>query len=98
MVRSVLAYAENRLDGLIREAPRPDEALGVYTSVIAPSVISVDSLGTGARGSGPDRMMSALTPIHRWQRPGSSTYMSRTALLAKRRAVRGTNNLVTKRA
>ena len=65
MVRSVLAYAENRLrmnpvpldkgvlsveelhdrlDGLIREAPRPpDEVLGVYTSVIAPSVISADS-------------------------------------------------------
>jgi len=65
MVRSVLAYAENRLrmnpvpldkgvlstgelherlDGLIRETPRqPDEVLGVYTSVIAPSVISADS-------------------------------------------------------
>ena len=65
MVRSVLAYAENRLrmnpvpldkgvlsveelhgrlDGLIREAPRlPDEVLGVYASVIAPSVISADS-------------------------------------------------------
>jgi hypothetical protein len=65
MVRSVLAYAENRLrmnpvpldkgvlaadelydrlDGVIREAPRPpDEVLGVYTSVIAPSVISADS-------------------------------------------------------
>ena len=60
MVRSVLAYAENRLrmdpvpldkgllpaeelydrlDGLIRDTPRqPDEVLGVYTSVIAPSV------------------------------------------------------------
>ena len=65
MVRSVLAYAENRLrmnpvpldkgslsaddlyerlDGLIRAEPRqPDEVLGVYTSVIAPSVISADS-------------------------------------------------------
>jgi glutamate/tyrosine decarboxylase-like PLP-dependent enzyme len=65
MVRSVLAYAENRLrmnpvpldkgvlpadelydrlDGLIRETPRqPDEVLGVYTSVIAPSIISADS-------------------------------------------------------
>lgn len=65
MVRSVLAYAENRLrmhpvpldkgvlpaeelykrlDGLIREEPRQaDEVLGVYTSVIAPSVISADS-------------------------------------------------------
>ena len=65
MVRSVLAYAENRLrmnpvpldkgvlpadelydrlEGLIRETPRqPDEVLGMYTSVIAPSVISADS-------------------------------------------------------
>jgi aromatic-L-amino-acid decarboxylase len=65
MVRSVLAYAENRLRmnpvpldkgmlpapelyqrlaGLIRETPRhPDEVLGVYASVIAPSVISADS-------------------------------------------------------
>jgi aromatic-L-amino-acid decarboxylase len=65
MVRSVLAYAENRLrmnpvpldkgtltaaelhqrlDGLIRDEPRPpDHVLGVYTSVIAPSVISADS-------------------------------------------------------
>jgi aromatic-L-amino-acid decarboxylase len=65
MVRSVLAYAENRLrmdpvpldkatltpaqlyerlGGVIREAPRhPDEVLGVYSSVIAPSVISADS-------------------------------------------------------
>src|SRR5689334_22478624 len=65
MVRSVLAYAENRLrmnpvpldkgvlpadelydrlDGVIRDQPRPpDEVLGVYTSVIAPSVISADS-------------------------------------------------------
>src|SRR3978361_780539 len=65
MVRSVLAYAENRLrmnpvpldkgtltadelyrrlDGVIRETPRqPDEVLGVYTSVIAPTVISADS-------------------------------------------------------
>src|SRR5262245_19001992 len=65
MVRSVLAYAENRLrlnpvpldkgvlpadelyerlDGVIRDWPRPpDEVLGVYTSVIAPSVISADS-------------------------------------------------------
>ncbi len=65
MVRSVLAYAENRLrmnpvpldrgalpadelygrlDGLIREVGRhPDEVLGVYASVIAPSVISADS-------------------------------------------------------
>jgi glutamate/tyrosine decarboxylase-like PLP-dependent enzyme len=65
MLRSVLAYAENRLrmspvpldkgtlevdelyerlDGVIGETPRPpDEVLGVYTSVIAPSVISADS-------------------------------------------------------
>ena len=65
LVRSVLAYAENRLrmdpvpldkatlspaqlhdrlGGLIREAPRhPDEVLGVYSSVIAPSIISADS-------------------------------------------------------
>lgn len=65
MVRSVLAYAENRLrmapvpldrgtrtapelyhelDGLIREQGRqPDEVLGVYSSVIAPSIISADS-------------------------------------------------------
>ena len=64
MVRSVLAYAENRLrmdpvpldkgtlsaeelydrlDGVIRETPHPpDEVLGVYASVIAPSVISAD--------------------------------------------------------
>ncbi|MDT5102777.1 MAG: aromatic-L-amino-acid/L-tryptophan decarboxylase [Mycobacterium sp.] len=32
------------LDGLIREAPRqPDHVLDVYTSVIAPSVIALDS-------------------------------------------------------
>jgi glutamate/tyrosine decarboxylase-like PLP-dependent enzyme len=65
MVRSVLAYAENRLrmnpvpldkgtlsadelhrrlSGLIRDAGRPpDEVLGVYSSVIAPSIISADS-------------------------------------------------------
>lgn len=65
MVRSVLAYAENRLKlkpvpldratlsaadlharlkGVIGEAGRhPDEVLGVYASVIAPSVISADS-------------------------------------------------------
>ncbi len=65
MVRSVLAYAENRLrmkpvpldrgalpaeelyerlDGLIRDTGRPpDQVLGVYASVIAPSVISADS-------------------------------------------------------
>ena len=65
MVRSVLAYAEDRLrmnpvpldkgtldatdlyrrlEGLIGDAPRhPDEVLGVYASVIAPSVISADS-------------------------------------------------------
>jgi aromatic-L-amino-acid/L-tryptophan decarboxylase len=65
MVRSVLAYAENRLKlkpvpldratlpaseltarlhGVIRESGRqPDEVLGVYASVIAPSVISADS-------------------------------------------------------
>ncbi len=65
MVRSVLAYAENRLrmnpvpldkgtrtpeelygalDGLIRDAARPpDEVLGVFSSVIAPSIISADS-------------------------------------------------------
>jgi glutamate/tyrosine decarboxylase-like PLP-dependent enzyme len=64
-VRSVLAYAENRLrmnpvpldkgslsaeelygrlDGLIRDNPRhPDEVLGIYSSVIAPSIISADS-------------------------------------------------------
>ncbi len=65
MVRSVLAYAENRLrmspvpldkgtktpaelygalNGLIRDEPRqPDEVLGVYSSAIAPSIISADS-------------------------------------------------------
>ena len=65
MVRSVLAYAENRLrmdpvpldqatltdaqltdrlQSVIRAEPRPpDEVLGVYSSVIAPSVISADS-------------------------------------------------------
>ncbi len=65
MVRSVLAYAENRLrmdpvpldkgtlppaelykrlDGVIGDQGRhPDEVLGVYASVIAPSVISADS-------------------------------------------------------
>ena len=65
MVRSVLAYAENRLRmhpvpldigtlpagelnarlaGLIRDSGRhPDEVLGVYSSVIAPSIISTDS-------------------------------------------------------
>ena len=65
MVRSVLAYAENRLrmdpvpldkgtqpaadlykvlDGVIRnEARAPDEVLGIYSSVIAPSIISADS-------------------------------------------------------
>src|SRR6188472_4455536 len=65
MVRSVLAYAENRLRmdpvpldigtlpaaelnarlaGLIRDSGRhPDEVLGVYASVIAPSIISADS-------------------------------------------------------
>jgi aromatic-L-amino-acid/L-tryptophan decarboxylase len=65
MVRSVLAYAENRLrmnpvpldkatlsaaelyhelDGIIRDRARhPDEVLGVYAAVIAPSVISADS-------------------------------------------------------
>jgi glutamate/tyrosine decarboxylase-like PLP-dependent enzyme len=65
MVRSVLAYAENRLrmdpvpldrsqlsaeglndrlSGVIRAEGRPpDEVLGIYTSVIAPSVISADS-------------------------------------------------------
>ena len=65
MVRSVLAYAENRLrmdpvpldkrhptpadlyralDRLIRDRGRaPDEVLGVYSSVIAPSIISADS-------------------------------------------------------
>jgi aromatic-L-amino-acid decarboxylase len=65
MVRSVLAYAENRvrmdpvpldkatlspaelhdqLDAVIRDRGRaPDEVLGIYTSVIAPSVISADS-------------------------------------------------------
>ena len=65
MVRSVLAYAENRLrmdpvpldqgtlsneqlyerlEGLITEQARtPDEVLGVYSSAIAPSVVSADS-------------------------------------------------------
>jgi aromatic-L-amino-acid decarboxylase len=65
MVRSVLAYAENRLrmepvpldqgtmsaqdlyrrlDGVIRPQGRlSDEVLGIYASVIAPSVISADS-------------------------------------------------------
>jgi aromatic-L-amino-acid/L-tryptophan decarboxylase len=65
MVRSVLAYAENRLrmdpvpldkgtrpagelnrllSGVIRDRARlPDEVLGIYASVIAPSVISADS-------------------------------------------------------
>jgi aromatic-L-amino-acid decarboxylase len=65
MVRTVLAYAENRLrmdpvpldigtlpaeelnarlSGLIRDSARqPDEVLGVYASVIAPSIISADS-------------------------------------------------------
>lgn len=65
MVRSVLAYAENRLrmdpvpldqntlsapemhqklDGLITASGRhPDEVLGMYASLIAPSVISADS-------------------------------------------------------
>ena len=65
MIRSVLAYAENRLrmdpvpldegtlsaqelyhrlENLIRDDPRPpDEVLGVYASVIAPTVISADS-------------------------------------------------------
>jgi hypothetical protein len=87
MVRSVLAYAENRLrmnpvpldkgtlsaeelceglGGLIRDDPRPpDHVLGVYTSVIAPSVISADSpagarpaavvLAGGLRPRGPPR-------------------------------------------
>ena len=65
MIRSVLAYAENRLrldpvpldrgsrdpaeleaavKGLIGPEPHnPDQVLGVYTSVIAPAVISADS-------------------------------------------------------
>jgi glutamate/tyrosine decarboxylase-like PLP-dependent enzyme len=65
MVRSVLAYAENRLkmdpvpldkgtlpatelnkrlEGVIRAQGRlPDEVLGIYASIIAPSVISADS-------------------------------------------------------
>jgi aromatic-L-amino-acid/L-tryptophan decarboxylase len=65
MVRSVLAYAENRLRmdpvpldkgtqpaadlykalaGVIRDRGRvPDEVLGIYSSVIAPSIISADS-------------------------------------------------------
>ena len=65
MVRSDLAYAENRLrmdpvpldkgtqqaadlykalNGVIRDRPRsPDEVLGIYSSVIAPSIISADS-------------------------------------------------------
>src|SRR5580658_7593604 len=65
MIRSVLAYAENRLrldpvpldrgsrdpaeleaalNGLLGPEPHnPDQVLGVYTSVIAPAVISADS-------------------------------------------------------
>ena len=65
MVRSVLAYAQNRLrmdpvpldkgtqeaaelyrvlNGVIRDRGRaPDEVLGIYSSVIAPSIISADS-------------------------------------------------------
>ena len=65
MVRSVLAYAENRLrmdpvpldkgtqpaadlyrvlNDVIRDSGRaPDEVLGIYSSVIAPSIISADS-------------------------------------------------------
>ena len=65
MVRSVLAYAENRLrmdpvpldkgtqpaadlykalNGVLRDRGRvPDEVLGIYSSVIAPSIISADS-------------------------------------------------------
>jgi aromatic-L-amino-acid/L-tryptophan decarboxylase len=65
MIRSVLAYAENRLrlnpvpldrgsrdpaeldaalNGLLGPGPHnPDQILGVYTSVIAPAVISADS-------------------------------------------------------
>jgi aromatic-L-amino-acid/L-tryptophan decarboxylase len=65
MIRSVLAYAENRLrldpvpldqgsrdpaeldialSGLLGEEPHnPDQVLGVYTSVLAPAVISADS-------------------------------------------------------
>jgi aromatic-L-amino-acid/L-tryptophan decarboxylase len=65
MIRSVLAYAENRLrmdpvpldqgtlpsgqiytrlDDVIRDRGRaPDEVLGIYASLIAPSVISADS-------------------------------------------------------
>jgi aromatic-L-amino-acid/L-tryptophan decarboxylase len=65
MVRSVLAYAENRLrmdpvpldkgtqpaaglykalNGVIRDRGRvPDEVLGIYSSVIAPTIISADS-------------------------------------------------------
>jgi aromatic-L-amino-acid decarboxylase len=65
MVRSVLAYAENRLrmdpvpldkgtqeaaelyrvlNGVIHDRGRaPDEVLGIYSSVIAPSIISADS-------------------------------------------------------
>jgi len=65
MVRSVLAYAENRLrmdpvpldkgiqqapelyrvlNGVIRDDGRaPDEVLGIYSSVIAPTIISADS-------------------------------------------------------
>src|SRR5580693_3586333 len=62
MIRSVLAYAENRLrldpvpldgchpdedavlNGLLGDGPHnPDQVLGVYTSVVAPAVISADS-------------------------------------------------------
>lgn len=38
------AQLNDRLDGLIRETPRhPDEVLGLYASVIAPSIVSADS-------------------------------------------------------
>jgi aromatic-L-amino-acid/L-tryptophan decarboxylase len=67
MVRSVLAYAENRLrmdpvpldkgtqpaadlykvlNGVIRDRGQaPDEVLGIYSSVIAPSIVSAAVLG-----------------------------------------------------
>ncbi len=44
--KGTLSSAElyERLRGLIRDRPRhPDEVLGIYSSVIAPSVISADS-------------------------------------------------------
>ena len=109
MVRSVLAYAENRLrmdpvpldratltpaqlyerlGGVIREAPRdPDEVLGVYSSVIAPSVISADSPRfLGFIPAAPTKAACSSTcssPAPRskgspgWRRPGRSPRRTR---------------------